>query len=264
MELWTAEKLCCPHETGRIRWTTEESNATQCTSTSGVCTNYQPCNFTNATNCSVSFPIGQSAQCFALCELYQAIGGSAWTDTKWGSADPVCGSGRPFLAPWHGIKCEDNKVTSLQLVDTQLNGSTVIGLSMVLSGSVPSSLVSLSMLQTLSLKGIKDPNRAYALSGSIPSTIGVLTELKALTMQFTRISSSIPRTLYQLSTLETMNLQTGALSGTVSESLGAFSILREFKIGSNPTSGTVPSSLESLKSLKYLWYRSWGLTNDTD
>ena len=89
--------------------------------------------------------------------MYQAIVGSGWpNNTKWCSTDPVCASGfhpapilgvqlapvDPAYAPWHGIKCEDNKVTSLQLKDSQL------------WGSIPDSVVRLSMLTRLILSGL--------------------------------------------------------------------------------------------------------------
>ncbi|MYN63755.1 MAG: PEGA domain-containing protein, partial [Acidobacteria bacterium] len=88
-----------------------------------------------------------------LIEFYNATNGANWTNSaNWNSSEP--------LGAWHGVATDGNgRVRRLDLFGNQL------------TGSIPSSLGSLTNLEYLHLGGNQ-------LTGSIPSSLGSLTNLE--------------------------------------------------------------------------------------
>ena len=165
-----------------------------------------------------------------LMDLYNATNGANWrNNTNWGSAAP--------LDQWSGVVTDDNgRVTQLYLGGNQL------------SGSIPSSLGSLTNLEGLRFGGNQ-------LSGSIPPSLGSLTNLVRLELNANRLSGSIPPSLGSLTNLEHLALFINQLSGSIPSSLGGLTNLEYLLLRDNQLSGSIPSSLGSLTNLKWLRLR---------
>ena len=90
-------------------------------------------------------PVASSGERAVLVELYKAANGASWIDnTNWNTSAP--------LDQWYGVTTDDGRVTQLALA---YNG---------LTGSVPSSLGTLTNLRVLQLGG-------NHLTGSIPTAL---------------------------------------------------------------------------------------------
>ena len=116
----------------------------------------------------------------ALVDLYNSTDGPHWTHNKnWLTPQPV--------AKWYGISVTPNKVDRIELNNNKL------------SGSIPSSLGSLTNLRFLELAGNN-------LNGSIPSSLGNLTNLLYLELDGNHLSGSIPSSLGNLTYLWDLGL----------------------------------------------------------
>ena len=172
----------------------------------------------------------------ALVELYNATNGVNWrNNTNWNSSAP--------LNEWVGVSTDgQGRAVVLDLGD---NG---------LSGSIPSSLGSLTNLEELDLGG-------NSLSGSIPPSLGNLTNLEKLSLHENGLSGSIPPSLGSLANLEKLSLHDNQLSGSIPSSLGSLTNLEELDLGGNSLSGSIPSSLGSLTNLEELALGGNGLSD---
>ena len=111
-----------------------------------------------------------------------------------------------------------------------------------LSGSLPSSLSSLTGLLGLTLSNNK-------LSGTIPPGIGSLTSLKALTLSGNSLTGTVPPSMGSLTNLQTLFLYSNLLTGTLPPSLGSLAALTFLYAFSNQLSGSIPSTFGSLTSM---------------
>ena len=166
-----------------------------------------------------------------LVALYSATDGSNWaTSTNWLSDRPT--------GEWYGVNTgSDGRVTSLWLVDNQLNGSITPELS------------KLSALENLNFWGNNE------LSGEVPSSLGDLTSLRRLYLYGTRLRGEIPPELGRLANLVTLELGRNQLSGKIPSELGNLTSLTELSVAGNRLSGEVPSSLGNLTNLTGMWIR---------
>ena len=164
----------------------------------------------------------------ALIDLYNATNGANWTNnTNWNSSEP--------LGRWYGVSTNANgRVTGLRLGDNEL------------TGSIPSSLGSLSNLEQLEL-GFNE------LTGSIPSSLGSLTNLTLLNLFYNELTGSIPSSLGSLTNLTVLQFQSNQLTGSIPSSLGSLTNMRSLWLSSNQLSGSIPSVLGSLTNLEVLY-----------
>ncbi len=186
-----------------------------------------------------------------LIEFYNATNGSNWNyNRNWNSSAP--------LEQWRGVRTDQTgRVTYLDLVGNQFSGSIPSSLGSLtnlerldlvgnqFSGSIPSSLGSLTNLERLDLVGNQ-------FSGSIPSFLGSLTNLETLYLYGNQFSGSIPSFLGSLTNLETLDLDGNQLSGSIPSSLGSLTNLEHLSLDRNQFSGSIPSSLGSLTNLEHL------------
>ena len=163
----------------------------------------------------------------ALVDLYNATNGASWTNsTNWNTSEP--------LDTWHGVTTDGNgRVTWLSLAANQL------------TGSIPSSLGSLTNLDRLQLDGNQ-------LTGSIPSSLGSLTNLTRLDLFTNQLTGSIPSSLGNLTNLETLQLGDNQLTGSIPSSLGSLTNLGWLSLAANQLTGSIPSSLGNLTNLTSL------------
>ena len=153
-----------------------------------------------------------------LVALYEATDGANWrSNTNWLSDKP--------LSEWYGVDTDDNgRVIQLLLSSNEL------------SGTIPSSLGSLTHLRTLDLS-------SNELSGTVPSSLGSLTHLQELFLFGNELSGSIPSSLGSLTHLQLLGLHRNELSGTIPSSLGDLTHLQLLALEGNPLLGALPSEL---------------------
>lgn len=172
-------------------------------------------------------------ECEALVSLYNHTNGPNWDyNGGWLETGP-CG--------WHGVGCEwiDNdppqyRVTSVFFADPQL------------SGSIPSEIGDLPLLESLSMA-------VGQLSGSIPSSIGNLTSLEELYLDHNQLSGGIPSSIGYLTNLKVLWLQTNQLSGSIPPQIGNLTNLESLRLHHNQLSGSIPPQIGNLTKLKGLW-----------
>jgi Leucine-rich repeat (LRR) protein len=208
----------------------------------------------------------------ALIALYNSTDGPNWTNT-WNLNDPI--------DTWYGVTVTSGRVTALELIDNQLNGSLPTELNKLdncnvlnlavnqLSGSIPQELGSMLNLTVLSLHTnelsgsipLEFGNlinltslQYYAnnIEGGIPSVFGNLTNLRILQIGNNPMGGSIPIELGNLSNLTHLSIQGSLLSGTIPMELGNLSMLRELSLGYNQLNGNIPTELGNMVSLEVL------------
>ncbi len=163
----------------------------------------------------------------ALEILYETTGGASWAqDANWLSDRP--------LGEWHGV--------------TTNGEGRVVGLSLFannLTGSIPSELAQLSMLQILNISH----NR---LTGGIPPELAALSRLVVLVLGQNDLTGRIPPELGRLSRLSTLYLDGNELAGPIPPELGNLSNLILLDTDRNRLSGPIPPELGDLSELRYL------------
>ncbi|CAL5047110.1 unnamed protein product [Urochloa decumbens] len=103
-----------------------------------------------------------------------------------------------------------------------------------LSGMIPPSIASLSMLATLNLTGDR-------LTGTIPPAFGET--LRQLSLGDNNLTGTIPRSLANLTHLTHLHLHTNQLIGPIPEELGVLSGLLELDLSENHLTGMIPATL---------------------
>ena len=197
----------------------------------------------------------------ALEALYDATGGSGWTDnTNWKTSVP--------LGEWFGVTTDgDGRVRRLRLDRNGLTGplpgalgdlARLEGLWLQenrLAGTIPTTLGRLTNLGWLHL-GRND------LTGPLPAELGRLADLKALYLNDNDLTAGpIPGWLGDLINLERLNLERTDRTGPIPTALNRLKNLRHLVLGGNDlTAGPVPSWVRDLVDLEVLVL--WG-TNRT-
>lgn len=201
--------------------------------------------------------------CKALCDLYNATNGPAWTKNE-GWVDGCAGK----LAPKLGTVCEWTGVTCKSLL-----GKAGYAVSQVtvfnnnLMGTIPSSIGKLKYLNQLDLS-------FNQLMGTIPSTIGQLTELTDLALDRNALTGTIPDSIGKLTALAHLLLLQNMLTGTIPASISKLTALTSMELHNNQLTGPIPDDhgWKELTKLTYLdlsfnHFSSWtghGFCNVTD
>lgn len=127
---------------------------------------------------------------------------------------------------WFGVRCENGKVTSINLS----------GLS--LKGTLAPELGHLTNLRELLL-------RDNDLMGVIPFQLGELEKLEVLDLAYNKLSGHLPEGLGNLSSLNKLYLENNSLEGIIPPELGELRNLYELIVSVNKLRGTIPGGLTS-------------------
>lgn len=168
----------------------------------------------------------------ALIAIYNTTDGDNWiNNNNWDitTTDPC----KPCLDDWHGIICENGKITKLLLNNNNL------------SGSLPASIGNFSNVIEIDL-------RTNAISGAIPSEIGNLTKLETLYLFNTDVGGNIPTTFAQLSNLKALFINLNELTGIIPSELSSLSELVSLNLSDNNLVGNIPIELTDLSKLEVL------------
>ncbi len=199
----------------------------------------------------------------ALVALYQATGGSAWTDsTGWnGAAGTECS--------WFGVGCDENgaAVTSLSLPANNLVGPIPAKLASLtrllwldlswnggLTGPIGSQITSLANLESLLLTGT-------TMGGAIPASIGSMTKLRYLAIDECGLEGPIPAEIGQLTALEELWLDLNELTALPS-SVASLVNLDILDVSGNRITGGIPEELGTLVGLQLLYLQGNQFSGD--
>tara|TARA_R110002012_G_scaffold41736_7_gene114145 strand:+ start:15672 stop:16358 length:687 start_codon:yes stop_codon:yes gene_type:complete len=171
-----------------------------------------------------------------LLDLYTATNGLEW-NKQWNVEQPV--------ETWYGVTVDNNKVTGINLLFNNLNGT------------LPASLGQLKNLKKLELS-------FNPISGTIPAELGNLEQLEVLAINGTAVSGNIPESLGGLSNLKQLHLSSNQLSGMVPESLGKLRKIEVFNVFDNDLHGSLPQELASCPNLKQLMVAENNFNNPDD
>ena len=189
----------------------------------------------------------------ALAALYDAAGGSGWTDnTNWKTSAP--------LGEWFGVTTDgDGRVTRLRLGRNGLSGpipgalGDLAGLKELslwdnrLAGSIPAALGRLVNLDWLNLY-------RNDLTGPIPAALRRLAKLRGLFLAVNDLDPApIPSWLGDLAQLERLSLSETNRTGPIPPALGRLTNLRDLDLSGNDlTAGPIPSWMKDLVHLENL------------
>ncbi len=171
-----------------------------------------------------------------LLDLHTATNGLEW-NIQWDLETPV--------ETWHGITVTDNKITGINLLFNNLNGT------------LPASLGQLKSLKKLELS-------FNPISGTIPAELGNLSSLEILAINGTALSGSLPASLGNLSKLKQLHLSSNQLSGTVPDNMGNLEQIEIFNVFDNDLAGVLPKGLAKCRNLKELVVAENNFTNADD
>lgn len=167
----------------------------------------------------------------------------------WDPATPVCSS-------WVGITCSPNgtRVISVRLPGVGLIGSipsntlgkldALKALSLrsnLLSGSLPSDITSLPMLQHLYVQ-------RNNFSGDIPASFPL--QLIVLDLSYNSFTGNIPQMIRNLTQLTALNLQNNTLSGPIPDL--NLPKLKRLNLSYNHLNGSIPSSLQGFPNSSFV------------
>ncbi|XP_073276676.1 leucine-rich repeat receptor-like protein kinase PXC1 [Primulina huaijiensis] len=151
-------------------------------------------------------------------------------------------------ANWTGVKCTNDRVTTLSLPYLNLRGPI-------------DALSSLDQLRFIDLRGnrlngtLTPISRCINLkliylsgndfSGEIPLEFWSLHRLLRLDLSNNNLQGSIPSNLSKLSRLLTLHLQNNEISGTIPDLLDSLPQLKQLNLSNNELYGMVPKTLQS-------------------
>ncbi len=170
----------------------------------------------------------------ALVALYDAAGGSGWTNQAgWlgGTVDT-----------WWGIG-----VAGTRVVSVHLDGNNLVG-------TIPSAIRNLTAVEWLDLSSSGD-DRNY-LSGPIPAEIGDMTALEDLDLAGNELTGGIPPEIGRLTALQYLDLSTNRLTGTLPAEIGDLAALETLAVMENDFEGSIPVELARLSNLEFLFLGS--------
>lgn len=173
-----------------------------------------------------------------LVVFYNSTGGENWlvNDGWLGNSSPCT---------WHGIKCKNNQVVQLALIDNNL------------IGQIPPEIADLVALEELGLSGNQ-------LSGEIPAELGALSNLTYLDLTRNDLSGQLPPELGNLRNLTWLGLSNNPhLSGIVPIDYGQLVNLESFSVRNTQLSGPLPESFINLTKLNRLWVEGSELCKPT-
>ncbi len=184
----------------------------------------------------------------ALGALFEALGGSDWTDSdNWLTDAP--------LGDWYGVEVDSQgRVIGLHLftwVDTEEGYQEKTGIE--LTGLIPPELGSLPHLRVLDLSHNQ-------LAGPIPPEIGSLSNLQGLDLGGNQLDGEIPPEIGSLSNLQGLDLWLNRLDGEIPPEIGSLSNLQGLDLWGNQLTGPIPPSVLQLEQLRiFRFYDNLGL-----
>lgn len=151
-------------------------------------------------------------ECYALQQLYTNTNGKSWTNNNnWFKSQYPC--------DWHGVRCENGRVTELDLENNNLQGE------------IPSELGALKDMEALSLANNQ-------IQGELPD-ISTLTHLETLQLGQNQLNGEIPN-LDTLVSLEHLDLSDNQLTGSIPATDG-LTLLENMFLDDNNLSGSIPN-----------------------
>lgn len=154
----------------------------------------------------------------------------------------VAVGGDPCADGWQGVQCIDSNISSIIFNAANLGGELGDNLGSFASirsidfsgnqigGNIPSSLP--VTLQNLFLSANK-------FTGSVPTSLSSLSELSAMSLDNNHLTGEIPDSFQGLTVLVNLDLSANNLSGELPPSLGSLSSLMTFHLQNNQLSGTL-------------------------
>eukprot|EP00833_Pecoramyces_ruminatium_P005395 jgi/Orpsp1_1/1179427/evm.model.c7180000069307.1 len=155
-----------------------------------------------------------------------------------------------------GIECIDNRITKIDLQDSQLKGYlsheitdltelTILDLRFnEISGTIPENIDSLSKLKILNL------GRNNGISGTIPKEICSLKNLSELYLYNNAITGEIPECIGELKNIVELCLDNNRLEGHIPSSIGELSNLKHLDLENNQLTGIIPESFSKLRNVE--------------
>ncbi len=194
----------------------------------------------------------------ALMALFEATGGSSWTQNDNWLQAPGTFNDPGTECSWFGVECDGaDRVIRLSLEGNGLDGSIPPQIGQLgnletldlrnnqLQGEIPTEVGLLGQLQNLYLA-------ANQLTGQIPPEIGGLASLRSLILTSNQLTGGIPPEIGQLNLLQGLLLLGNRLSGEIPPELGQLQQLRSLFLHGNQLSGPIPPEIAQLQQLRQL------------
>ena len=170
---------------------------------------------------------GDLYQRYVTALTFIQMNGTKWDlNNMWLSDDSEC--------TWFGMQCN----ARYQINNLAADNNNI-------QGSIPTELVHLESLQTLSM------TRNH-LSGTIPTEIITLPHLENVFLYTNTLIGSIPTEIGLATNLKVLRLENNLLFGKIATEIGKLTLLEEFSIGFNEFWRHIPTEFGLLTNLKWL------------
>jgi len=153
----------------------------------------------------------------------------------------------PCTDQWYGITCEaaEDDARPGEVANQTLSQMWLY--SNNLQGMVPTSLVALTSLRSLSLG-------SNALIGTVPPEVWVnMSQLRYLSMASNQLTGNLPSEIGAITALEEMRIHENSLGGALPSELGALPAVLSLSLHENRFAERLPTELGALSSMQYLW-----------
>jgi hypothetical protein len=177
-------------------------------------------------------------QRFALATFYFASGGDDWRNNElWLIEEDEC---IWYTSSTTRPQCDESG--SYVNLELDLND---------LSGTIPSELALLS--NSLSRIDLSRAGSSSFISGSIPSELGYLTLLESIDLGGNQLSGSIPKQIGNWSQVDVLDFSNNLLSEELPSEIGLLSVLTELNLESNDLTGSLPTAIGRLTKMRSLF-----------
>lgn len=171
----------------------------------------------------------------AINSLYVALGSPSLPGWVASGGDP-CGE------LWQGIVCEDSSISSITLIGANLGGElgdNLGGFSSIKSITLSNNLIGGSIPTDLPATLVNFFLSDNKLTGSIPSSLSSLSQLSAMSLNKNELTGEIPDAFEGLPALINLDLSSNNLSGQLPPSMQNLSGLTTLHLQNNQLSGTL-------------------------
>lgn len=216
-----------------------------------------------------SYTNSKKIQRYALATLYYATSGDNWADNTWwlSDEDECIWFNKQVQTGYQACEITTSSSSQRTLASLDLSFNNIqgtippeVGLlsglrrldldggpSGFLTGTIPTSLGYLNLLESFSARGNQ-------LSGTLPSEMGSWRLIRGIDLSYNKLTGSIPASFGSMSWLTELTLEINDFSGFLPPvELGQLRNLFKLALGGNQFSGPIPSEIGFLTKLRYLY-----------
>ncbi|KAK4486913.1 hypothetical protein RD792_006222, partial [Penstemon davidsonii] len=166
----------------------------------------------------------------------------------------VASGGDPCGEHWQGVDCDDtSSITAITLTGANLGGEfgdSLGGFSSIKSITLSNNLIGGSIPENLPATLMNFFLSDNRLTGSIPTSLSSLSQLSAMSLNNNELTGEIPDAFEALTVLVNLDLSNNSLSGELPPSVQNLSSLTTLDIQNNLFSGPIPAKMLNIPNFR--------------